>query len=229
MSRLLLIAACCLVAAVCLFDSVQGRKSCLKTCNANCVKQHRERNRNLNNCQQKCQWQAAVCDVCTSPRNCLKCRPNYTQVKRHCVGSPPVQCLAGIQVLYTDVVVNEPSETIKEFHGGNNSLNAGFNGFTSWLTPLWQTGRDQAITGIDVIITVNATDGYSDVAKGDGLTYYRYLDPVREPSAPCINEITVWRSDDALQTPDSDGYQGYTTDINDGRGGGYLYLAWKLA
>jgi hypothetical protein len=73
------------------------------------------------------------------------------------------------------------------------------------------------------------TDGHSnclDLSKGVGRER-RYIVPVASPSSnDKITEVKLLRSHSSIVQP-PDGYSQISRNINQGRGGDYLYLVWK--
>lgn len=84
------------------------------------------------------------------------------------------------------------------------------------------------MTGINITVTEDEAYPDNDLGYRDGSDYYRYLDLFREETGQCINEVALWRADDAT-TPDPAEWDGYSSDLNDLREGTYLYLAWNYA
>lgn len=97
-------------------------------------------------------------------------------------------------------------------------INKGFQGEYVFLKPIYTANRSEAATKFKLKIVMFALP-YRDLAKGTGGSY-RYLLPVNDLDVN--RKITrIWLSGD--QEGD-----GYTGDINRGRGGRYLYLNWSL-
>jgi hypothetical protein len=93
-----------------------------------------------------------------------------------------------------------------------------------WLVPEYTQKVEDAVTGFDVFI--GAADARPDLAKGAGGAF-RYLVPIKNPRVKTkITEVALMRrqSGDRGLGP---GFVGSTIDINDGRGGDWLYLIWK--
>lgn len=84
-----------------------------------------------------------------------------------------------------------------------------------------------AITSIQLVIQETAERNWPDLAQGTGGAY-RYLIPVKADNARHrITDIALLRSAHTLSFDLGWGYQGMSADINDGRGGDWLYLLWK--
>jgi hypothetical protein len=94
--------------------------------------------------------------------------------------------------------------------------------------PEWTSDPDKALTSVKAVKSDNNDPNYSDVASGAG-GKYRYLIPeVDKSKSKKIGKMTLWRFWNgyrpATERITSDDW---TADINDGRGGDYLYLGWN--
>ena len=90
----------------------------------------------------------------------------------------------------------------------------------------------EAVTDFELIVTSKVDPNHDDFAKGAGGSY-RYLLPMRKTSPLFVTELTLARfaSDVHLLLPTMfwpNVPKGFTTDMNVGRGGGYLYAVWKM-
>ncbi|KAG6886397.1 hypothetical protein C0995_008168, partial [Termitomyces sp. Mi166 len=141
--------------------------------------------------------------------------------------------IKGFRIVYSDQPSDAPADRIREWFKGSDDINDTFGGKYVWMVPETTTDVSQALTGFDLFIQGNNDPRYSDLAAGAGGSY-RYLVPVKQShSNMYISEVTLVRSKEDILSSLSDLIwndlpTGYTNDINKGRGGGYLYLVWKL-
>ncbi|KAE8323835.1 hypothetical protein BDV39DRAFT_208501 [Aspergillus sergii] len=129
-------------------------------------------------------------------------------------------------VLYGKDTGNEPPDIITAVDGNGNDVNAGFGGEYVWLSPSWTENALEAITEIQILVSDEAIPGKQDLAQGTGGAY-RYVGFIKGP--PPIRTINLLRRTEEV-TPETIkdlGFDGYTQDINAGRGGDYLHLVWK--
>mmetsp|Transcript_26962 Transcript_26962/g.29398 ORF Transcript_26962/g.29398 Transcript_26962/m.29398 type:complete len:302 (-) Transcript_26962:68-973(-) len=131
-----------------------------------------------------------------------------------------------LDVVYGDSPSQMPPSSVQEVSGQSNDINKGFGGKYVWLQVVWTKELSDAATGFLFIKQSGEDKRYQDLAKGAGGDY-RYLIPLAQPNYNFrLREVKLFRGDKEItQFP---GYDGHTTDINAGRGGTYLYLAWKL-
>ncbi|KAJ3557903.1 hypothetical protein NM688_g1217 [Phlebia brevispora] len=141
------------------------------------------------------------------------------------VGSA-VQWVSGIDVVYGSQPSQEVRNAVHEIHGAGDNINMGYGGSYVWVTPQYSNYSGDACTSFNVVIRDSEMPGHQDLAKGAGRPH-RYLIPVREPSARSkIVDLALLRSSSAFSNPPPP-YSGMTSDINDGRGGDFLYLIWR--
>jgi len=97
-------------------------------------------------------------------------------------------------------------------------INKGYGGDYVWLRPIYTYNSSEGANSFHVeIYDHKHYDKIEDLARGAGGAY-RYLVPSH--SGNCCDKIRdVWLSD--FQNG-----RGFTKDINEGRGGRYLYLNW---
>lgn len=80
--------------------------------------------------------------------------------------------------------------------------------------------------GFNVVISPQRNDSYGDIAMG-ARGDYRYIVPVFDPNNILkVYEAAVLVSGSAITTPPGP-FSGMTSDINAGRHGEYLYVAWR--
>ena len=102
-------------------------------------------------------------------------------------------------------------------------LNTALHSFV-WLVPTFTSDPGSAQTSYSIVIQGDSNDHYQDLAKGAGGDY-RYLHS-RHDGEQKITKVNLLRLDEALGDLPA-GYDGRSGDINQGRGGTYLYLIWK--
>ncbi|KAI9034847.1 uncharacterized protein KD926_005195 [Aspergillus affinis] len=137
--------------------------------------------------------------------------------------------LADIKVETGDSEFSEPSDAIKMVGNGKPDVNKGQDGDYVWLVPVWTTQVSDAATNVQVVIQDSEEDGHDDLASGAG-GKYRYLFPqAQENNSDKIIDVQLYRSKDSLSSDalGDMGFQGMSSDINEDRGGDYLYLLWK--
>ncbi|KAK0351198.1 hypothetical protein LTR94_025927 [Friedmanniomyces endolithicus] len=124
-----------------------------------------------------------------------------------------------LDVIYGDSPSQMPPSSVQEISGQSNDINKGYG-------VVWTKELSDAATGFLFIKQSGEDKRYQDLAKGAGGDY-RYLIPLKQPNFNFrLKEVKLFRGDKEItQFP---GYDGHTTDLNSGRGGSYLYLAWKL-
>ncbi|RDW65891.1 uncharacterized protein DSM5745_09630 [Aspergillus mulundensis] len=134
--------------------------------------------------------------------------------------------LQSIDVRYGEDPSSEPSAGIKTVDGSSADINAGFGGDFVWLIPTYGSAATAA-SSIRIIIQGDADSAYYDLAKGAGGDY-RYLRLERDGGAK-ISEVKLLRRGDGVDfaAVQALGFQGVSGDINEGRGGDFLYLVWK--
>ncbi|KAH8927825.1 hypothetical protein BT69DRAFT_1277677 [Atractiella rhizophila] len=149
----------------------------------------------------------------------------------HTFSRKPTVWVAGISIVLTpDEKHTNPNvtHTVTELSGQSADINDGFGGSFVWVHPILTTDRSQAITGIKLHILKAEISGWGEnvgQGRGSGGYNYRYLETVREEGKPPITGLSFLRSDKAASCPPH--FKDYTGDINDKRGGSFLYLCWR--
>ncbi|OXV09573.1 hypothetical protein Egran_02664 [Elaphomyces granulatus] len=135
--------------------------------------------------------------------------------------------LNNIAVSYGDAPSSEPSDAISTIDGNNGDINAGQKGKYVWLSPKWSSESSNAVSNIRIIIQKENDPNFEDLAKGAGGDY-RYL-RLEKNESDKIHALRLLRRKDEVnyETIHALGFDGFSTDINKGRGGDYLYLVWK--
>ncbi|KAL4985164.1 hypothetical protein BDW68DRAFT_165635 [Aspergillus falconensis] len=135
--------------------------------------------------------------------------------------------LQSIDVRYGEDPSSEPSDAIRTVDGANADINAGFGGDFVWLLPRYSSDAANAVSNIRVIVQGNPDSGYVDLAKGAGGDY-RYLRLERDGGNKIMEVRLLRRNDEAdFAAVRALGFDGLSGDINEGRGGDYLYVVWK--
>ncbi|KAK6835574.1 hypothetical protein RU639_002339 [Aspergillus parasiticus] len=139
-----------------------------------------------------------------------------------------------MSLLIEDIIVvtskdasDEPPDLITAVDGNGNDINTGLGGDYVWLVPSWTENALEAATNIHVFVSNEAIPGKQDLAQGAGGAY-RYLDIIKGGDQ-AIQTVRLLRRKDEVTpgTIEDLGFDGYSQDINAGRGGDYLHLVWK--
>ena len=94
-----------------------------------------------------------------------------------------------------------------------------------WLVPEFTHKVEDAVTGFDVFI--GAAGHWPDLAKGAGGAF-RHLVPIRNPRVKTkITEVALMRRESGDHRGGGPGFVGSTIDLNQSRGGDWLYFIWK--
>lgn len=137
--------------------------------------------------------------------------------------------LSDIKVETGDSEFSEPSDAIRMVDNGKADINKGQDGDYVWLVPVWTTQVSDAASNVQVVIQDSEEEDRDDLASGAG-GEYRYLFPQpQENNSNKITDVQLYRSEDSLSSDAlaDMGFQGMSSDINEDRGGDYLYLLWK--
>ncbi|KAI9327976.1 hypothetical protein BDR26DRAFT_874636, partial [Obelidium mucronatum] len=144
---------------------------------------------------------------------------------------------------FTVVYTQFPHGNVQEIHGnGTGDINQGFGGKYVHICLNRTSNPALAITGFTFHREPAAniplpTSSEQDLAKGAGGDY-RYLRAVKQrtgegevqgkgaAAARKVKDVWLWRTKDENDLPPSAMGFDRTTDINEGRGGDYLYLCW---
>jgi hypothetical protein len=98
-----------------------------------------------------------------------------------------------------------------------------------WLHPQWTAEKAQAITHLSFEMPNSEIRNYNNLALGKD--DYRYITAERNGETP-VTKVGLFRTKDRLTAEQiktrigQSGYTDYTSDINQGRKGDYLYLVW---
>ncbi|KAL2819611.1 hypothetical protein BDW59DRAFT_164937 [Aspergillus cavernicola] len=128
---------------------------------------------------------------------------------------------------YGDHESEKPDNTIPVLGDGSSDINAGFGGKFVWLVASYHNNRLSAMSDIKVVITDAEKPGQMDLAKGAG-GLFRYLETTTSGSSK-VAELRLLRRKEQVtrETIHGLGYNGWTSDINGGRGGDFLHLVWR--
>jgi hypothetical protein len=96
-----------------------------------------------------------------------------------------------------------------------------------WIIATFNSNQDRAISTVQIQIQDKQDENRWDLSAGTGGDY-RYLHPLKEGSAK-ITDIKLLRRSEKVEwaTVRNLGFQGWSGDINQGRGGEFLHLVWK--
>ncbi|KAI3322311.1 hypothetical protein HD806DRAFT_523188 [Xylariaceae sp. AK1471] len=115
----------------------------------------------------------------------------------------------------TDEQYLQPDEVVSEIQGQSSDINAGFD--MCWLHPEWTSSS-------------TPVRNYNDLAMGaEG--DFRYIQASRGGSEG-ITKVGLFRVKQELLPEEiqsrikQSGFTHYSSDMNEGRGGDYLYLLW---
>lgn len=117
-----------------------------------------------------------------------------------------------------DVIYGNSKTDYTGEHTLPQDINKGFQGKYVFLRPTFTTNRMEAATKFNLLIE-SLPLSHRDLALGSGGAY-RYILPV--------NDINVTRKISRIWLSEREEGDGYTGDINRGRGGRYLFLNWSL-
>ncbi|KAI2637434.1 hypothetical protein GGS21DRAFT_478126 [Xylaria nigripes] len=150
------------------------------------------------------------------------------------MASPEKWYVKVIQVRYTESN-DPPPDSIPEIHMALAEINYGFGGRYVWLVPEMTQDPEDACTWTGMETRKDARPDHPDLAAGAG-GLYRYLVFRRDRHiVQKIREVALYRKNSAsgaINTPDialltARGYNGWSNDLNQGRGKDFLYLIWK--
>ena len=97
---------------------------------------------------------------------------------------------------------------------------------SAWLVCRYTSAPGAACNTFEVWIQKKVNDDHMDLSKGVGRER-RYIVPIVSPSSnDKVTEVRLLRSQLPIVQP-PEGYSRISRNINDGRGGDYLYLVWK--
>jgi len=143
-----------------------------------------------------------------------------------------------------------PSEIVLEAFGDKSNINKGYGGKNVWLVPKWTRDPNRASTSFSIQLTNAQQPGRNDLTNGSNSSWscllpnlepvrseptksanmpYCYLERQCENDRPTrVRQAFLIRTPQLLQTAISNRWiDGWTGDINRGRGGKFLYLVWK--
>ncbi|KAJ6078371.1 hypothetical protein N7467_008124 [Penicillium canescens] len=121
----------------------------------------------------------------------------------------------------------EPGNHIATVDRNSADINKGFGGKFVWIIATFNSNQDRAISTVQIQIQDKQDENRWDLSAGAGGNY-RYLHPLKEGTAK-ITEIKLLRRSEKVEwaTVKDLGFQGWSGDINQGRGGDFLHLVWK--
>ncbi|KAK1216097.1 hypothetical protein PQX77_021275 [Marasmius sp. AFHP31] len=153
----------------------------------------------------------------------------YLEVK-----SRPVEFIESLQVTYGGNEPDAPAERIREWYNLSDDTNFGMGGKYVWLMPKYTTDTTRAATSFEIRIQGHPDSRYNDLAAGGGGDY-RYAVTIHDQRTIAkVTNLILFRdnnrlSSDAIcrQVGPSNLWFGANRDINENRGGTYLWLVWK--
>ncbi|KAF7981208.1 hypothetical protein HWV62_34541 [Athelia sp. TMB] len=141
---------------------------------------------------------------------------------------PPQQYICNLRVVYTGSSSQMPTNAIEEVQGRSNDIGKDMGGSFVWLVPEYTATKVKALTSISVEIHEKPWDGHDDLAKEARGTRHRYLHFEKNPDEPKkIDQIVLVRSEPSESPHVSDEYSTLSGNINESRGGDFLFLAWS--
>jgi len=154
--------------------------------------------------------------------------------------------LKHISVVYTDAAADMPPNAVREQTNQNNDINAGFGGKKVYLVIELTDKPNEAITKLSIQIQSSVDPSKDDLTKGAGGVNRYIIETRLDPTAKYHRGGNYWiqsinnsiyrvnpikastlilrRSKSSVDA--EPGWQ-QTTNINEGRGGDYLYLLHK--
>ncbi|KAJ5645898.1 hypothetical protein N7490_002270 [Penicillium lividum] len=122
---------------------------------------------------------------------------------------------------------SEPGNRIPVVDGNSPDINNGFGGKFVWIVASYHNNESTAISDIKIDIQDEQDTGRHDLASGTG-GKFRYLS-WRNDGSKKITTLQLLRRRDQVtwDTVRNLGFDGWTSDINAGRGGDFLHLVWK--
>ncbi|EKM52217.1 uncharacterized protein PHACADRAFT_164147 [Phanerochaete carnosa HHB-10118-sp] len=145
------------------------------------------------------------------------------------LGNTTSKYIKTLTVCYGESFDDMPEGAVYEYNGQSADLNHQFGGKFVWLAPEYTTDPDAAATSFTVTVSRIADLALADIAKGTLCGRFRYIVPMYDARAKGrVAEIQLFRAERPLSKPPS-GWQGMSTDINEGRGRTALYLIWKTS
>ena len=131
-----------------------------------------------------------------------------------------------LYVVATNTAAERPAGAVSEISGQSSDCNKGFGGKFTWLVPTYTSDPNGALTGFIFVRQDNPVPGLGDLAEGAG-GQFRYIIVQRELQNPAkVTKVALWRRSQGTSGVPA-GYRAKTSDINEGRGGDYLYLVWN--
>ncbi|KAH6843032.1 hypothetical protein B0I37DRAFT_357032 [Chaetomium sp. MPI-CAGE-AT-0009] len=148
----------------------------------------------------------------------------------------PRRFIQTMDVAYGKGEAAAPDDRIRELRGKSDDINHGLKGDYVWMVPKWTYDSDEAATGFEIRTQESPMEGWKDLAAGAG-GHYRYVySNHNSNNVERVVDARLIRSDSGVSAEEQlamlsklgSGWVAGTRDINDGRKGSYLYLAYKL-
>ncbi|KAK4466129.1 hypothetical protein QBC42DRAFT_330831 [Cladorrhinum samala] len=146
--------------------------------------------------------------------------------------------IRNLGVQYGNGEAEAADDHVHELTGKSADINKGHKGKYVWLIPEYTFDTSQAATGFEIRIQGNAMSGLMDLAKDAGGDYrYAFVDHDQYKDQK-VTDARLIRSGSQLSAAQQvemiknqglgNGWVGGVRDINENRGGDYLYLAYRL-
>jgi len=140
--------------------------------------------------------------------------------------------LFNLIAMYANEAYLQPDEVVDEIEGQSSDMNAGLGGKYVWLHPEWTSVKEEAISDLSFKKSSTPVRNYNNLAMdsntgGD----FRYIQASRDGSG-MVTKVGLFRVKQKLSPEEiksriqQSGFTHYSSDINEGRGGTYLYLLW---
>ncbi|KAI1417058.1 hypothetical protein F5Y13DRAFT_185890 [Hypoxylon sp. FL1857] len=132
--------------------------------------------------------------------------------------------------MYADDEYLQPDEVAHEIQGQSSDINSGFGGKFVWLHPEWTSVNEEAISDLSFEKSSSPVRNYNNLAMGAGGDF-RYIQASRN-GIDALTKAGLFRVQEHLSPEEiqsrieQSGFTHYSGDINEGRGGDYLYLLW---
>lgn len=139
----------------------------------------------------------------------------------------PKRFLKGIKVVTSTRAIDAPADRIRDVTHKSDDINNGYSESKFvWLVPELTHKLSEALTDLDLVITSSKDERYNDLAAGAGGDW-RYLVPQRNPNSQfyITDSLALRRSKEKVSVKFPVRSSG---DINNDRGGDYLYLEWAV-
>jgi len=138
--------------------------------------------------------------------------------------------LFNLIAMYAGEEYLQPDEVVDEIQGQSSDINSGLGGKYVWLHPEWTSVEEEAISDLSFKKSSTPVRNYNNLAMDTGGDF-RYIEASRHGSR-MATKVGLFRAQQKLSPEEiksriqQSGFTHYSSDINEGRGGNYLYLLW---